>query len=171
MASYSSKEPQWHVLLVRPRSEKKVEQQLKLLGVEACVPTQKLVKQWSDRKKVVDTVLFNNYVFVSTLPTQHNVVFELGNVVIKYLSFGKQIANLSERDIELVKKLANLTTPVHITYQSLQKGDLVEIQNGCLMGRQGHIVSVNGAEKIQVEVEQLQCFGLVEMRGVEVRRV
>jgi transcription antitermination factor NusG len=169
MTPYLS-ETKWQVLLVRPRSEKKVEKQLNLLGVEACVPTQKLLKRWSDRNKVIDTILFNNYVFVTTPTTHRSAVFDVGNV-IKYLSFGGQIANLSERDILLIKKLSNINTPVHITYQSLQKGDLVEIVSGCLMGRQGHIVSLNGEKRIQVEVPNLQCFGQVEMKGVELRKV
>lgn len=134
---------------------KKVEQQLKQLGVEACVPTQKLVKCWSDRKKVVDTVLFNNYVFVTTPATKYNTVLEMGNVV-KFLKFGGEIASLSEQDILLVKQLAGLSAPVQITYQSLQKGDQVEFVSGCLVGRQGHIVAVNGGERIQVEVEQFK---------------
>jgi transcriptional antiterminator RfaH len=163
-------EPNWQVLLVRPRSEKKVEQQLKRLGVEACVPTQKLVKRWSDRKKVVDTVLFNNYVFVTAPGAKRNVVLGLDNV-FNFLKFGKEIASLTEQDVLLVKQLAGLAAPVQITYQSLQKGDRVEFVSGCLVGRQGHIVSVNGGEKIQVEVPNLGCFGLVGVTGVEVRRV
>ncbi len=56
--SDSSQESKWYVLQVRPRSEKKVEQQLIDLGFEACVPIQQQVRRWSDRKKVIDTVVF-----------------------------------------------------------------------------------------------------------------
>lgn len=165
----SSPEPKWYVLQVRPRSEKKVEQQLKKLGVEACVPTQKQVRQWSDRKKVVDTVLFNNYVFVSSTPDQRKDTYQLGSNVVRYISFDGQIATLNNQDIQLVKKLAQLTAPVQITYQSLQLGDLVEVQSGCLMGRQGHIVALNGGDKLQLAIPNLQCFAQVEVKGVEVR--
>jgi transcription antitermination factor NusG len=87
-----SQEPKWYVLQVRPRSEKKVEQQLKKLGVEACVPTQKQVRLWSDRKKVVDSVLFNN--FVNLAPCKD--IFDLISNVLKYVSPVKRIATLSD---------------------------------------------------------------------------
>lgn len=167
----SSQESKWYVLQVRPRSEKKVEQQLIDLGFEACVPIQQQVRRWSDRKKVVDMVLFNNYVFVSSTPDQRKDTFQLGSNVIKYVSFGKEIATLSKQDIQLVKKLAQLSTPVQITYHSLQLGDLVEVQSGCLIGRQGHIVALNGGDKLQLAIPNLQCFAQVEVKGVEVKRV
>jgi transcription antitermination factor NusG len=44
--------------------EKKIDSQLKKKGVECWCPLQKLEKQWSDRKKIIEEPLFRSYVFV-----------------------------------------------------------------------------------------------------------
>ena len=44
----------WYALYVKPRSEKKVATRLTNLGFEVCVPTQQVMRQWSDRKKKVE---------------------------------------------------------------------------------------------------------------------
>ena len=41
----------WYALYTKPRNEKKVEEQLLKMGVEAFCPKVSVVKQWSDRKK------------------------------------------------------------------------------------------------------------------------
>ncbi len=41
----------WYALYTKPRNEKKVEEQLLKMGLEAFCPKVTVVKQWSDRKK------------------------------------------------------------------------------------------------------------------------
>jgi len=158
----------WHVLLVRPRSERKVGQRLCVLGFDACVPTQLQYRQWSDRRKKVEVVLFNNYVFVAADPCRHNDVFFAGNV-IKYLSFGGHIAALSEKEAAMIRQLGHLEAPVHITYDGMQAGDEVEILNGSLAGFCGKIVAKTSETRLQLALPGLHCFANVELKGAELR--
>jgi transcription termination/antitermination protein NusG len=160
----------WHVLLVKPRSEKKVGQRLSDLGFEACVPTQKQVRKWSDRKKTVEVVLFTNYVFVATDPKRRNDVFQAGHV-LKYIHFAGNIATLSEKEVAMVKRFGQIADPVHISYDGFQPGEEVEILTGSLAGFRGKVTAVNGNSRLQLALPSLQCFASVEVRGEELKRV
>ncbi|MBL0358846.1 MAG: UpxY family transcription antiterminator [Chitinophagaceae bacterium] len=54
-------------MYTKPRWEKKVACLLDEKGIENYCPLNKVVKQWSDRKKVVLEPVFKSYVFVKIL--------------------------------------------------------------------------------------------------------
>ena len=54
----------WYVALVRMHHEKKVSEYLNKVGIENFVPVQKEIHQWSDRRKLVESVLLPMMVFV-----------------------------------------------------------------------------------------------------------
>jgi len=54
----------WFAVYTRPRWEKKVVKLLNEKGIENYCPLNKVVKQWSDRKKVVLEPIFKSYIFV-----------------------------------------------------------------------------------------------------------
>ena len=58
----------WYVALVRMHHEKKVAERLSKMGIDSFVPVQQQIHQWSDRRKVVDTVLLPMMVFSMSLP-------------------------------------------------------------------------------------------------------
>src|SRR6478609_8971676 len=57
-------EKKWHAVYTRPRWEKKVAEMLTRRKIENYCPINRVIKQWSDRKKVVHEPLFRSYVFV-----------------------------------------------------------------------------------------------------------
>jgi hypothetical protein len=52
---------QWNILIVKPNTENKTRLQLARIGYEACVPMQRQLRQWSDRKKT----MFSNSNYVA----------------------------------------------------------------------------------------------------------
>lgn len=160
----------WHVLSVKPRSEKKVETRLRGLGFQTYVPTQKQLRKWSDRKKFVEVVLFNNYVFVVIDEHRRNDVFKVGNV-FRYLSFGGQIATLAEKEICTIQRLCSQDTPVEISYNRFMVGDEVEITGGTFRGLRGNVTSIRGNSKLQVSLPGLHCFAHVEIHGMELGKI
>ena len=58
----------WYVALVRMHHEKKVSERLSKMGIDSFVPVQQQIHQWSDRRKLVDTVLLPMMVFVHVTP-------------------------------------------------------------------------------------------------------
>ncbi len=58
----------WYVALVRMHHEKKVSEHLDKMGIENFVPVQQELHQWSDRRKLVTSVLLPMMVFVHVDP-------------------------------------------------------------------------------------------------------
>ncbi|AEE48491.1 transcription termination/antitermination protein NusG [Haliscomenobacter hydrossis] len=163
-------EEKWHVLQVKPRSEKKVGQRLRDLGFESCVPTQKQLRKWSDRKKLIDVVLFNNYVFVATDQQRRNEVYQVGNI-FGYLQFGGRAALLTDKEVAMIKQFGHISEPVSISYDGFSRYDEVEIISGSLTGFRGIVTAVNGATRLQLALPSLHCFANVELKQTEIRRV
>ena len=130
----------WHVLLVKPRTERKVGQLLAENGFEICVPVQKQLRQWSDRKKLVEVVLFNNYVFVSLDSRQIKEIARYRESC-RLVKFGDRIATLSKAEVSMIRQLSLLAQPVTIEYREFQPGETVEICSGPLAGQRGRLCS------------------------------
>ena len=60
----------WYVALVRMHHEKKVAERLSKMGIDSFVPVQQQIHQWSDRRKMVNTVLLPMMVFVHVNPKE-----------------------------------------------------------------------------------------------------
>ncbi|MFW1373630.1 transcription termination/antitermination NusG family protein, partial [Vibrio parahaemolyticus] len=67
-------EKRWHALYTKPRWEKKIDTVLLRKGVESWCPLQKVERQWSDRKKIIEDPLFKSYVFVKIDDTERTKV-------------------------------------------------------------------------------------------------
>src|ERR1700760_632192 len=62
------KQEQWFAVHTHARHEKVVAQEALDLGITTFLPLVKQVRQWSDRRKVIETPLFGCYVFVKIVP-------------------------------------------------------------------------------------------------------
>jgi len=159
----------WQVLVVRSRSEKKVGQRLQDMGFQTCVPTQWQYRQWSDRRKKVEVVLFKNYVFIAADPERRNLVFREPNV-LKYLRFGDCVATLTEEEARMVQGLKQVEGSVQITYDGLKAGEEVEILEGSLAGFRGEVLEVSGEQCVKLALPSLGCFACVELENANVKK-
>lgn len=162
----------WHALYVMPRSEKKVGKQIKMLhpGIEVCVPVQQQYRQWHDRKKLVEVVLFDSYVFVGLYPADRNKVFDVGNV-LRYVHYEGRPAVLSRQEIAAIHQLGSAEYPVEILSGPMATGDPIEITSGKLKGLYGYVLAMNGTARVLVSIPSLGCFAKVELPRGELRRV
>jgi transcription antitermination factor NusG len=64
-------EKKWYAVYTRARWEKKVSEYLTRKDIENYCPLNKVLRQWSDRKKIVHEPLFTSYVFVNVSEEQH----------------------------------------------------------------------------------------------------
>ena len=79
-------ETKWYAVYTRPRFEKQVVKALLDQGIEGYLPLIKTMRQWSDRKKMVEVPLFSSYVFVHINRSAYDQVLQTQGVV-KYISF------------------------------------------------------------------------------------
>jgi transcription antitermination factor NusG len=142
----------WFVIYTKSRNEKKVAELLQKNGVEAFCPLVKLKKNWSDRKKIVETPLFNSYVFVNVSEKDRNVVFNVPGV-IRYLFWLKKPAIVKDSEIESLKAVLNDTMD-SFTIENYQIGDTVKISEGVFKGLDG-VIEKQSNNKLHVILENV----------------
>jgi transcriptional antiterminator RfaH len=100
---------EWFALYTKSRNEKRVAENLAALGIEAYCPLVTTIKQWSDRKKKVESPLIPSYVFVKIEEANRKDVFQVAGVVQYVFWLGKP-AKIKPQEIEALK--IQLATPV-----------------------------------------------------------
>ena len=127
----------WFVIYTKSRNEKKVAELLQKNGVEVFCPLVKLKKNWSDRKKIVETPLFNSYVFVNLSEKDRNVVFNVPGV-IRYVFWLNKPAIVRDYEIESLKAMLSETMD-SFSIENYQIGDTIKISEGAFKGVEGVI--------------------------------
>ena len=80
----------WYVIHTKPRGEKKAEEQLLSLGINAYCPTRNEIRLWSDRKKRIQVPVLPSMVLVNIEDKDINRVFECPGVVRYMFWLGKR---------------------------------------------------------------------------------
>ena len=142
----------WFVIYTKSRNEKKVAELLQKNGVEVFCPLVKLKKNWSDRTKIVETPLFNSYVFVNLSEKDRNVVFNVPGV-IRYLFWLKKPAIVKDSEIESLKAVLNDTMD-SFSIENYQIGDTVKISEGVFKGLDG-VIEKQSNNKLHVILENV----------------
>jgi len=148
------KEVPWYALYSRPRHEKKLADLLNEKGIEAYVPVRKVLKQWSDRKKMVEEPLIRSYCFVRARPEWY---FEALNThgAVRYVWFGGKPAPIPDRQITTLRILAGSNLEVEQVSCNLKPGTNVKITAGPLIGAIGELMSVSGKNKVIIRIDHL----------------
>ncbi len=152
----------WLAVYTKPRWEKKVNTKLLNKGVESWCPVQKLQRQWSDRKKIIEDPLFKSYVFVHIEDTERTKVL-MTEGVIQFIYYLKKPAVIRDEEIQLIRSYL-LEKDVQISVQNLkqfEEKDLVVISKGVFMDSEGVVIK-SGKRKVYVRLESLDQLMVVE---------
>lgn len=160
MKVYSTKS--WFAVYVKSRAEKKVAAEFQKFGIDYFLPLIKELRQWSDRKKWVESPLFRSYIFVHIEPKDHFNVLQITGVV-RYITFEGKAVAIPDQQIEAVKYYLNGKELDPIDDTSWVKGKKVEIISGSLTGLSGELVEVKGKRKVKVEIEAVGSSILIEI--------
>jgi len=152
----------WMVIYTKSRQEKKVAGYLNEKGITTYLPTVKTLKQWSDRKKKVEEVLFKSYVFVNLTNKEYYEALKTPGVV-KYVSFEGKAASIADNQMELIKKTIENKLEFELSTDYFAKGRVVEINSGPLKGANGEIVSWTGKKKLLVRINEIGYSLLVHL--------
>ncbi|GET33777.1 transcriptional regulator [Prolixibacter bellariivorans] len=154
---------QWYAIYVKSRSEKKVLQTLTEKGIEAYLPIHKKLRQWSDRKKLVEMPLMPGYVFVLITRKDYDRVLQTDHVVC-YITFGGKAAPIRDEDIESLKRMLRQDkVKVELTREDLTPGEQVEIISGPLMGMKGELVQIKGKNKVGIRIQPVGYTVMIEV--------
>lgn len=153
-------EKKWHAVYVSSRTEKKIGETLLNRGIEAYVPVIKTMRQWSDRKKMVELPLLSGYVFTKISLPERDLVIQTKGVVNFVRSEGK-IALIREVEIGRLKQLVDLgyQLETHGIQRKYNEGDKVKINSGVLKNIEGYVVDGKEDKHIEVLLESIgQCI-------------
>ncbi len=152
----------WYAIYTKPRWEKKVNTVLERKGVEVWCPLQKVRKQWSDRKKIVEEPLFKSYVFVRINNTERtNVLMTDG--VLNFVYYVGKPAIIRDEEIEVIKKyLSEEQATISIqSLNSLDENTRIKVNHGIFMDSTGTVVK-GGKKKVYVKLQSLEQVLIVE---------
>ncbi len=157
----------WYVVYTRPRWEKKVAGILLGKGIEHYCPLNKVMKQWSDRKKIVLEPLFKGYIFVKL---QETTKWEIKNIdgILNFVYWLGKPAVVRETEIVTIKKFLQEFSSVEVIERKLDINSKVLIKQGVLMNYHGIIVEIHGNKaKVNIESMGIQLSAVFDKKNLE----
>ena len=131
----------WYAIYVRPRWEKKVAEILTRKKIQNYCPLNKVTRQWSDRKKIVQEPLFTSYVFVRVSQFEITSLKQVHGVVNVVYWLGKP-AIIRDSEIELIKRFLSEHDNVRLEKAPINVDDRVQILSGPLMELEGKVIAL-----------------------------
>ncbi len=145
---------QWFALYTKAKAEKKVFEQLRMKGIEAYLPLRRELKQWSDRKKWIETPIIHSYIFVHIPMSDYLRVFESKGVV-SYVSYKGKAVVIPDREIDAMRRTVESNLSFNVEASSIKKGQTITIESGPLKGITGEVVDVQGTKKLHLRISHI----------------
>lgn len=162
-------ETKWYAVYTKSRWEKKVAEQLNKLNIENYCPLNKVVRKWSDRKKVIEEPLFTSYVFVKINDKQMNSLRSVFGLVNFVYWLGKP-AVIQDSEIDLIKTFLKNHNDVKIEQASLNIHDKVRVIDGPFVEMEGNVVAIK-KKFVKVLIPSLRFFMTAEIEIENIAKV
>ena len=160
----------WYAVYTNSRAEKRVHERLLEQGVESFLPLQKTLRQWSDRKKLVERPLISSYVFVKIIQREYFTVRKTEGVVKFIMIQGKPVP-IPEEQIDNLRILCGSDAEVEVSTDVYEKGDMVEVTVGSLTGLRGELIRVGRKHKVVIRVIQPGMNLTVDIKTNSIRKI
>ena len=161
----------WYALYVSSRQEKKVQEGLLTKGIEAYTPVVKTMKQWSDRKKMVELPLITGYVFVKHADSEKEKVFTV-NGIVNYVTFERKPAVVNEKEIQVLKDMIAFGYETSVTnYTVFTTGTDVKITQGDFKGLFGTIIKKDKNEFFAVALDSIQQHIIIKLPSAILEKI
>lgn len=147
----------WYVFYTKSRQEKKVYDLLLRAGYEAFLPLQKVMRQWSDRKKKVEVPLFNSYIFVKEMEHRIPEVLKTPGIAWNIRHNGKP-AILREEEYQMICRFIETGYFMETSgeVETFQIGDRAKIIDGPLAGITGTLTGQDKSQRFSILLEGIQ---------------
>lgn len=156
----------WYAAYTHPRHEKKVAEQLEERGIEAFLPVYHSVRQWKDRRKELDLVLFPGYVFVRLSLTDRMRVLQLPGVV-RFVTFNGQPAALLGDDLAALRNALEQGLRAE-NHPYLNIGRKVKVVSGPLAGASGILQRLKTNSRIVISIDAIMRAVSVEIDETDI---
>lgn len=143
----------WYVAYTFPNAERSIQRTLSKMQIDSYLPLHPVVRNWSDRRKIISAPLFPGYIFIYS---SHSERYDALSVrgMIKYVSFDGKPAIVTDEQIESIKRILIGEVEVH-ERPNLIAGSRIRITEGPFCGAEGVLQRVNGNMRLFVLIECL----------------
>lgn len=129
----------WFALYTRSRHEKMVEESLRRKGIETFLPLRRVIRHWSDRKKMIEEPLFGGYVFVRIPFRERLTVLNTVGAVRFVGRSPSDPVEVAEQEISSIHRFVENEIQID-PFPYLKEGERVYIRSGPFKGIEGFIV-------------------------------
>jgi transcription antitermination factor NusG len=151
----------WYAVYVNSRHEKKVADQLQSQHIENYLPLQRVLKQWSDRRKMVEEPLFRSYVFVNIEEIEKTKVRETKGVINFVYWLGKPAIIRAEEIVEIKNFIATYEN-ITLESQNFQINGTIKLESGPFINQSGKVMSID-KNKVKIFIESLGCYLIADI--------
>ena len=169
----STDEARWFAVRTCFRDEKAAVKQLVNKGIECYLPIKKVTRRYSRRIRHVEMPLIHNFVFVKITKNQYNEVLDT-QYVQGFLKLGGNLLAIPDQQIELMQRLLGDNIDIAIVPAEdryWEKGDLVEVTVGPMLGHRGELVDIHGKKRLVIELFTSGPSMLIEIEAQCLKRV
>ena len=162
-------EKRWYALYTRSRWEKKIYEALLEKGIESYLPLQKILKQWSDRRKWVEEPLLRSYVFVRIYRKDFMEPLKTTGVVT-YVKTAGEMSPVQDEEIKILKIISGSGEEVEVTTEDFKEGDPVEVISGRMKGLYGTLIQSRGKHQVMVRIESINQNLMINIPVIHLRK-
>ncbi|WP_316796719.1 UpxY family transcription antiterminator [Pedobacter agri] len=144
----------WFPVYTRSRAEKKAYDELLRKGITAYLPLKKTLKQWSDRKRIVEEPLIKSYLFVHISTKEHAEVL-MTNGIARFLYFSGKIASMPDQQIDHLKLLLATDEELAVFDYDIKPGQKVLIKAGPFKDIIAEMVSIHNKQRIILRLDNI----------------
>ena len=156
----------WYAAQVRSRHEKVVQRALEQRKIQYFLPVYRSVRQWKDRRKEIERVLFPGYIFVHFDLREKMRVLKIPGV-LQFVGRGSQPVEVPEREIEPFQ--LGLCQGIQVLpHPFLQTGRRVRVRGGPLAGIEGIMLRRKDRVRLVISVEMIMQSAVVEVDETDV---
>jgi transcription antitermination factor NusG len=134
--------PCWYAVYTRPNMERKVADCLANNGIVVYCPLQKVVRQWSDRRKILEVPAFKSYVFVQIHDTIRWQVLATDGV-LNFVCLEGKPARIPDHEIDTVRLFFKDIASAPLDEKDIRVHDIARVNSGVLMGMEGQVVDIH----------------------------
>lgn len=160
-------ETKWYAVYTRPRWEKKVAEILTDKKIENYCPLNKVVRQWSDRKKIVLEPLFTSYVFVKTTEKLLSDIRKV-NGIINFVYWLSKPAIIRNEEIDCIKNFLAEHNNIQLEKTPININTTVKITQGPLMEYEGKVIEIKN-KTVKIVLPSLGYMMIAEVEKTNVR--
>ena len=160
----------WRVFYTKPRSEKRAARRLEQAGYDILLLLRTSIRQWSDRKKLVEEPLFPGYLFAHVNEKKRLGVLQ-DEAIVRCVAFGGRLAAVTPEDIAQLRILLNAPDRLEaIEREAFPVGSEVYIDRGPLRGVRGRVSDHPKTHYLIVDVPSIRQAVRVHVPAAWVRR-